>query len=71
VEDADSDIVPGVFSFGPHQVCRANRWWWPQADVFTGAVLCRGDGPETIRASICGDWGGLGGAKKEDARRRI
>jgi hypothetical protein len=23
MEDADGDIVPGVFSFGPHPVCRA------------------------------------------------
>jgi len=38
VEDADGDIVPGVFSFGSYPVCGAAV----RADIFTGAVLCQG-----------------------------
>jgi hypothetical protein len=42
MENVDGDLVPGVFSIGENPVCGAFWEWWTWADIFTGAVLCRG-----------------------------
>jgi hypothetical protein len=40
LEDADGDIVPGVFSFGPDPVHGARGF--ERVHVLAGSVLCRG-----------------------------
>lgn len=63
LEDADGDIMSGVFSFGPYPVCGSFGRRWPRSNIFTGAVLCRG-WTGAVREGVCRDWGGLGGAEE-------
>jgi len=51
LEDADSDIVPGVFSFGPYPVCRSCGDEGP-GPTFSPALFSIGEGPERFEKTF-------------------
>jgi hypothetical protein len=66
VEDADGDIVPGVFSFSEDTVYRA--WGFERFHILAGAVLCRGCA-RAIHDSFYNDWSRVEGPWKMKSRR--
>jgi hypothetical protein len=66
MEDADSDILPGVLSFGTDTVCGARGF--ERFHILTSAVLCRGCA-RAIHDSFYNDWSRVEGPWKMKSRR--
>jgi len=61
LEDADTAVVPGLFSFSEGPVHGTGWGGEDGPDVFAGAVLCWG-GSGAVRKGVCRDWSGVGSA---------